>query len=389
MKPSLDLLLIVNFLGAAQALLLAFALLNIKRGNRIANRLLAAFAMTIAVCIGSIALSKTSYIELLPRLEKIHQPFTFLGAPLLFLYVRALLSTRPALGRKALLHFIPSVLCALYLIPYYLRSGADEGSISIAYYGVRWFTVRSALLIVQFLVYLILIAFMLVRRSRAAKERGPSERIMLFQIRFLLTTFLILWSVGVVHYMASLLVPAYYKTPETDLIIPLGLTALVYALAYLGFRKPEALTGVAEPTVKKYVQSNLTPERSDRYAEKLLRFMETEKPYTQSDLTLQQLAERLAIPTRHLSRVINERLNQNFADFVNSYRVEEAKRRLIDPAKKHYSILAVAEEVGFNSKSSFNSVFKKHANMTPSEFRKAAGEKSALTFESPLETSDR
>ena len=87
---------------------------------------------------------------------------------------------------------------------------------------------------------------------------------------------------------------------------------------------------------------------------------------------LQKLAARLSIPPQHLSQVVNEQLNQNILDYINTHRVEEAKRRLADPARKHLSILAIAEEVGFNSKSSFNSVFKKYTNITPSEFRKSA-----------------
>ena len=94
--------------------------------------------------------------------------------------------------------------------------------------------------------------------------------------------------------------------------------------------------------------------------------------YLDGELTLQKLAKALAVSPHHLSQTINEQLNQNFIDFINAYRIEEAKRMLVDPAKKHYSILAVSEEVGFNSKSAFNTAFKKHANMTPSEFRKIA-----------------
>jgi AraC-like DNA-binding protein len=100
--------------------------------------------------------------------------------------------------------------------------------------------------------------------------------------------------------------------------------------------------------------------------------MNTEKPYLDGDITLQKLAKALAISPHHLSQTINERLNQNFIDFINTYRIEEAKRMLLDPAKKHYSILAVSEEVGFNSKSAFNNAFKKQVNMAPSEFRKIA-----------------
>jgi len=87
----------------------------------------------------------------------------------------------------------------------------------------------------------------------------------------------------------------------------------------------------------------------------------------------QKLAKTLAVSPHHLSQTINEQLNQNFIDFINAYRIEEAKRLLTDLAKKHYSILAVSEEVGFNSKSAFNTAFKRHASMTPSEFRKVIG----------------
>jgi AraC-like DNA-binding protein len=102
--------------------------------------------------------------------------------------------------------------------------------------------------------------------------------------------------------------------------------------------------------------------------------METKKIYAKNDLTLNEFAEHLAIPAHHLSQIINDRLQQNFYDFINNYRVEEAKKRLLDPAYQHLTILAIAYEVGFSSKSVFNTAFKKHANMTPSQFKKRATE---------------
>jgi AraC-like DNA-binding protein len=164
-------------------------------------------------------------------------------------------------------------------------------------------------------------------------------------------------------------------------VLPLGGTIIIYGLAYLGLRQPETTAGSDAPTpadevavqpAKKYEKSTLTSERSEFYLKKLLSIMETEKPYTDGDLTLSKLASKLSISAHHLSQIINERLKQNFFDFVNTYRVAEAKRKLVDPAKKHYSLLAIAEEVGFNSKSAFNVAFKKQTNMTPSEFRKAS-----------------
>ena len=133
-------------------------------------------------------------------------------------------------------------------------------------------------------------------------------------------------------------------------------------------RKPE-LSESDELAGKKYEKSQLTPERSERYLNRLLQFMEEERPFTDGDLTIQKLADKLSIPTPHLSQTINERQGKSFPDFINTYRVEEAKKKLLDPAFKHLSVLGIAEEVGFSSKSSFNSVFKKHTGTTPSEFR--------------------
>src|SRR4030095_13495565 len=99
------------------------------------------------------------------------------------------------------------------------------------------------------------------------------------------------------------------------------------------------------------------------------------RPNTKGGVTLQKLAKTLAISPHHLSQIINEQLNQNFFDFINYHRIEEAKRMLVDPARPHYSILAISEEVGFNSKSAFNAAFKKHTDMTPSEFRKVRAAK--------------
>ena len=97
--------------------------------------------------------------------------------------------------------------------------------------------------------------------------------------------------------------------------------------------------------------------------------MEEKKPYTDSNLSLHQLAEMLDMTPHNLSEVINTGLNQNFFDFVNQYRVENVKRDVTDEQKGHLKLLSIALDAGFNSKSSFNAIFKKHTGMTPSEYR--------------------
>ena len=119
----------------------------------------------------------------------------------------------------------------------------------------------------------------------------------------------------------------------------------------------------------KYEKSGLTADRAKQYLERLLLLMENDHPYRDSDLTLNQLAEMLSISPHHLSEIINSKLHQNFFDFVNRYRVEEVKKDLENPDKAHLTVLAIAFDAGFNSKSSFNSIFKRFTNLTPSEYR--------------------
>lgn len=393
MEASLSLLAILNLLGSAQALLLALALISIRRGGGAARRVLAALVVVMAVVIFGAVLRTSHYEFVFPHLSRVPDPFVFLGGPLLFLYLRTLVRRESKLGRKDYLHFLPFALCVAYLAPYYLRSGQSKLNFMLAeFYHPSlgyWYYVRSGLLLLQFAVYLTLAGLLLVRYSRVLKAKGAArsqaERAVLFQVRFMLVGCLIVFVVALLRYTLD-------QTARTNLLVALGVSALVYSLGYLGLRRPEGLTGEMETNIapgayvtpqaaiagaedeslpaKKYEKSTLTPERAERYLKRLLSHMETEKPYVDGELTLPKLAERLSIPPPHLSQIINEHLQQNFFDFVNTYRVEEAKRRLLDPTKQHYSVLAIAEEVGFNSKSSFNAVFKKHVQMTPSEFRK-------------------
>jgi AraC-like DNA-binding protein len=374
METSFQLLAALNLLGVAQALLLAAVLLSVQRGNRTANRLLAALLIAIAISVGGDTLSNMRSVLVSPHLRKIQTPFYFLGAPLLFLYIRVLISRQSVFDKKNFLHFIPFGLCVLYLLPFYIQSGEAKLQHLSTYDRPSWYIVRSALLIFQFLVYLTLIVSTIVAYSRRVKDQpSPADRAILYQVRFLVMVFLALWVFGVLHYILTIRYPSY-DNAVTDLLVPVCLSAFVYALGYIGLRKPEAVTGMDDPPPpsKKYEKSTLTLERGDAYLKRLLELMEKERPYTDGDLTLQKLAKTLAISPHHLSQMINEQLNQNFFDFVNLYRIGEAKRMLRDPARKHFSILTISEEVGFNSKSAFNTAFKKHVNMTPSEFRKVA-----------------
>ncbi|SHI87749.1 AraC-type DNA-binding protein [Hymenobacter daecheongensis DSM 21074] len=150
---------------------------------------------------------------------------------------------------------------------------------------------------------------------------------------------------------AAIPVPAVPPTPETS--APEKTTASV--------------AGEAEAVEPAAIAAPEASAELARWTTRLLRHLETERPYLAPELTLGELAAQLRTNTSWLSRVINTGCGQNFNDFINEYRVREAEQRLRDPRFRHYTLLAVALEAGFNSKSTFNRVFKKLRGSTPSQ----------------------
>lgn len=121
---------------------------------------------------------------------------------------------------------------------------------------------------------------------------------------------------------------------------------------------------------EKYKTSALDTERAEEILPKLLALMEKEKIYLNADLTLKKLSERLMIHYNHLSQIVNEKLQHSFNDFINKYRIEEACKKLLDPVEGKKTVLEIAYDTGFYSKSVFNTAFKKFTGMTPSQFKK-------------------
>jgi len=121
----------------------------------------------------------------------------------------------------------------------------------------------------------------------------------------------------------------------------------------------------------KYSSSRLKDSDAKLFVEKINNHMTLSKPYLNPDLTLLQLASDLGITPHILSQIINDQYKLNFFDFVNEYRVREFKDAVVDPKNKSFSLLGIAFECGFNSKSAFNRMFKKSTGLTPSQFKEA------------------
>lgn len=176
--------------------------------------------------------------------------------------------------------------------------------------------------------------------------------------------------VGVAHILNTLFfgLGALARGPAAGFFIffdiPVFLLYIITIGSYLFFFKGPPLEE------GKYGKNSLSPAKVEEYYRVLAGYLRDRKSYCDESLTLQKTAEALDIHANDLSQVVNRKQGCNFRDFINSFRVEEVKRGLTDPQNRHKNILAIAYDSGFNSKSSFNLVFKKHTHMTPSQYLK-------------------
>ena len=165
---------------------------------------------------------------------------------------------------------------------------------------------------------------------------------------------------------------------QSLLLINIALiTPYIYMAAYKGITR---LTSTAAPVAAVVSeQQKQETERETRTVEdenriaaivsQIIHIMEKDKLYQETELTLKDLADKLKVPSYQVSQAINEGMNKNFYDLINNYRVEEAKRLLLDERNMNYTILSVGFEAGFNSKTTFNTVFKKFTGLTPTQYR--------------------
>ena len=172
---------------------------------------------------------------------------------------------------------------------------------------------------------------------------------------------------------------AQYYYLLLTLIVP-GVFIFIIRVLLKALRKPEIFALLEEDrgsqgsetsqSGSRYLGSPLKEDDKKRILDQLVGYMKNKKPYLEPELTLDQLAAGLSLKPKILSQVINESLHQNFFDFINRYGIEDARKLLTNPADKKITVLEVLYEVGFNSKSSFNTLFKKHTGLTPSEFKR-------------------
>ena len=166
------------------------------------------------------------------------------------------------------------------------------------------------------------------------------------------------------------------------IIVGIILSLMLIAFGFYGFRQTAVFSNLdtqntpsidldsSKTETTSYSKSGLTEEKIISYANNIGEHMKHEKPYLQDDLTLSVLAEQCGLSNIHLSQILNQHFQLNFYDFVNQYRIEESKKMLLSSNYDNLSVLGIAFDCGFKSKSSFNRYFKKYNGMSPSEFKK-------------------
>ncbi|MGV3639927.1 MAG: helix-turn-helix domain-containing protein [Adhaeribacter sp.] len=388
--------------GALQGLVLAL-LLATRKTNQLANRFLAAMILLISGQSVLVAFDTREFFLAFPHLSKVSWLLPFFIAPSLYLFVAKLTSRQPRLRPADGLHYLPALGVLAWLLPYYAQSRADKLAYLHDFELARQddFGFIGQLTLAFYLFYLLLALTRLKRYGKKIRDTfSELEHIRLQWLRQFIYIVLALLLIGTVAFYAKKwTIPVLTEIYHYHLHY-LGVILMIYWIGYKTLSQPgifvasrlaagekpstvppatapdkaAVLTG-EEPQPdegpgrsRKYERSVLKESDSQAYLDLLLDYMETQKPYRQSNLTIQDLAALVQLPKHHLSQVINERLGKNFYDFINHYRVAEAQQLLLDPRYRHLTNLAVAEEAGFNSKATFNAVFKKQTGQTPSGY---------------------
>ena len=352
-----------------------FLLLLNKKAKSLPDKILAFWMLAIGIHLTSSYLYFAGYWETYPHLIGITVPFPLLYGPLLYLYTLTSLRNNKHLQKKDYIHFLPVLLSYIYMFRFYFFYSAEEKKL-VDNGIIDDFKIFSILLLILFLISGITYSFFsyrLITKHKQLIENNFSynERINLNWLKYcILGTGLIFFTVVVVIVTRDFIGVNYPFNP--DLIFYSMAIIAILALGYFGIRHQNIFADntISEITYFKpkgeYKNSGLKDEQAQKEYKNLLKLMSEQKPYLEPKLSLAALADMLKISPNYLSQIINQYEGQNFNDFVNKYRIEEFIKNSSD--NKNFSILANALDAGFNSKSSFNNVFKKHKGITPSQY---------------------
>lgn len=355
--------------------LLAIFLLTVKNTNRLANNLLGAYFLVFAIHISAFFYAK--YISLPINVELLRDHIAFLSSPLLFLYVVSSIYSDFKLKPYHLLHLLPFFMQVLLFSPRFYFADASssafllnnlnstfEGKVSIVF----------GLLVA--LGYLLGIFFELKKYRCLLMENYTSRSS--FNYEWLCQLFLLLsviFGLSVIKQVYQLLGSDFAVLSTLRVLLTTALIGLLSWIVLKSLYNPSLFRNIDTQhlLIKDILEQKIDDSdnvKHDKEAERLISFMQEHQPYLDAGLTIQTLADSFGASNRDVSVLINHHLNQHFFDFVNGFRINKAKQLLQDKSDEKQTIQRIMYDVGFNSKSSFYSAFKKQTGVTPSQYRK-------------------
>lgn len=376
----IDLFAIIILMGVVQGYFLAIFFLFTPKGNKIAHRYLGLFLFALSTCTVEVLLSYTNYMFKILAWVDFAEPLNFVLAPLTYLYLRTFISEH--FSWKQLLHFAPFVfylVCmSIYIYPlpdifkynsYLDAYHPDLPFIKIEVVEWGWFCkIRDHVndfMFVQMVIYVV-VGFIELKKQfqKVGLSIFSKENSSLSWCR---TQWLSFASIVLLF----LIVKRTFPSDLGDHILSAHITFIIYAISFSVIRQSDFFKlGEEAKPIKKYEKSTLTEEIQDQTLERLEVLMRKEKLFLREDFSLPFLAKKLGVSPHHLSQILNESLGQSFFDYAAQWRIAEAQRLLVSSENQHIKIEEIAEMVGYNSKSAFNTAFKKIVGQTPSQYRK-------------------
>ncbi len=350
--------------GAGLALLMALSNLLVRRRGSLREGI-----FWIGIVLGLIQARIGFFLAgantIYPILGIFQFALIFSSGPLVLILAMQMVAFVDRPRRSLRLHFIPAVLVALAeVMNQILVSDSDRVALlqGVRSGPVNWnridvMTALSSLHVLGYLGYLLLLYYRIFRKDFIIAYTRPA--LTLFSVPFFAT---LLWAVG--YFTRSV----WALHLSGDLYTILVILAFIFSLRYPNF----FVTLRAEIQKNRYERTQLTGIDLDDVRVKLADLMKKDKVFLDPELRLADLSETLRVSPHQLSRILNEFYGKNFNEFVNEYRIDHAKKLLVKEPER--TVISVAFEVGFNTKSAFNAQFLKIAGMNPLQFRKKATE---------------
>lgn len=342
-------------------------LLLSKENKKQSDLLLTAW---LVVTAAELAIFHIDYNWLYPRYQwtfGLKTVFPFLHAPLIALFALSLIKGKRSnltLG----LNFIPAGIYLMSLVPYWLLDRQKKAD------TINQLTLGDDSIFTGFIAGIVIIAYvaayLFYSLNLTRTSRNESQQVK--WLHLLLTIYVALWiSIAAMSFIVIFKAPEYYQTLSA--ISLLGFTLFIWCIAIIGIKDTQIFLQVSHQFDKvlsrRYQKSGLSKENASTYLNQLLEYLEAEKPYLDSRLSLKKLSIDLGISENHLSQTINEKLNCNFFDLINEYRIKEFKNQVTQNENDYLTLFAIAQACGFNSKSTFNIAFKKMTGVTPSQYK--------------------